>query len=50
MLFDYLKNNDLWDKTIIVYTSNQGMILVEHECMDKRWLYKASMRMPFIMR
>ncbi|MFT5883635.1 MAG: arylsulfatase A-like enzyme [Arcticibacterium sp.] len=49
-LFDYLKKNDLWDNTIIVYTSDQGMMLGEHDYMDKRWMYEESMRMPFIMR
>lgn len=49
-LFSYLKANDLWDKTIIVYTADQGMILGEHDFQDKRWMYETSIRMPFIMR
>ncbi|MFI3278827.1 MAG: sulfatase/phosphatase domain-containing protein, partial [Rikenellaceae bacterium] len=49
-LFTYLKENDLWDKTIIVYTADQGMILGEHDFQDKRWMYETSIRMPFIMR
>ena len=48
-LFDYLKENDLWENTIIVYTADQGMMLGEHDLMDKRWMYEESMRMPFIM-
>lgn len=48
-LFDYLKANDLWENTIIVYTADQGMMLGEHDYMDKRWMYEESMRMPFIM-
>ena len=48
-LFDYLKTNDLWENTIIVYTADQGMMLGEHDYMDKRWMYEESMRMPFIM-
>ncbi|MEM6317932.1 MAG: sulfatase [Bacteroidota bacterium] len=48
-LFDYLKANDLWDNTIIVYTGDQGMMLGEHDYMDKRWMYDEAMRMPFIM-
>ena len=48
-LFDYLKANDLWENTIIVYTADQGMMLGEHDMMDKRWMYDESMRMPFIM-
>jgi len=48
-LFDYLKQNDLWENTIIVYTADQGMMLGEHDLMDKRWMYEESMRMPLIM-
>lgn len=48
-LFEYLKANDLWENTIIVYTADQGMMLGEHDFMDKRWMYDESMRMPFIM-
>ena len=48
-LFDYLKANDLWDNTVIVYTGDQGMMLGEHDLMDKRWMYDEAMRMPFIM-
>lgn len=49
-LFEYLKRNGLWDNTIIVYTSDQGMMLGEHDYMDKRWMYEESMRMPFIIK
>jgi len=48
-LFDYLKENGLWENTIIVYTGDQGMMLGEHDYMDKRWMYEESMRMPFLM-
>lgn len=48
-LFDYLKANDLWENTIIIYTADQGMMLGEHDMMDKRWMYEESMRMPFIL-
>lgn len=49
-LFSYLKENGLWDNTIIIYTSDQGMMLGEHDYMDKRWMYEESMRMPFIIK
>ncbi|WOO40853.1 sulfatase [Rubellicoccus peritrichatus] len=49
-VYDYLEANDLLDNTIIVYTSDQGMWLGEHDYQDKRWMYEESMRMPFIMR
>ena len=49
-LFDYLKKNGLLDNTVIIYTSDQGMMLGEHDFIDKRWMYDESMRMPFIVR
>ncbi|MEM9917244.1 MAG: sulfatase [Bacteroidota bacterium] len=48
-LFQYLKDNGLWENTIVVYTSDQGMMLGEHDYMDKRWMYEESMRMPLLM-
>ncbi|MBB4078629.1 arylsulfatase A-like enzyme [Lewinella aquimaris] len=49
-LFDYLKAEGLWENTLIVYTGDQGMMLGEHDYIDKRWMYEESMRMPFIVR
>jgi arylsulfatase A-like enzyme len=49
-LFDYLRKNDLLDNTIIIYAGDQGMMLGEHDYMDKRWMYDESMRMPFLVR
>lgn len=37
------------DNTIVVYTSDQGFMLGEHDYIDKRWVYEESMRMPFIV-
>lgn len=48
-LFAYLKENGLWENTLIIYTGDQGMMLGEHDYIDKRWMYEESMRMPFIM-
>ena len=48
-IFDYLKENDLIDNTVVIYTSDQGMILGEHDFIDKRWMYEESIRMPFIV-
>ena len=48
-LFDYLKAEGLWENTIIIYTSDQGMMLGEHDLQDKRWMYDEAMRMPLIM-
>ncbi len=49
-LVKYLKDNDLYDNTIIIYTGDQGFMLGEHDYIDKRWMYDESMRMPFIVR
>ena len=49
-IVDYLKENDLFDNTIIVYTGDQGFMLGEHDYIDKRWMYDESMRMPFFVR
>ncbi|MFN3168651.1 MAG: sulfatase [Phycisphaeraceae bacterium] len=48
-ILTYLEENDLSDKTIIVYTSDQGMLLGEHDFIDKRWMYEESIRMPLIV-
>ncbi|WPR73334.1 sulfatase [Algoriphagus sp. NG3] len=46
----YLKEKGLLENTIIVYTSDQGFMLGEHDYIDKRWMYDESMRMPFLIR
>lgn len=48
-LLDYLEQSDLMDNTVIVYTSDQGMCLGEHDFIDKRWMYEESIHMPFIV-
>ena len=48
-IFDYLKENDLMSNTIVIYTSDQGMFLGEHDYIDKRWMYEESIRMPLIV-
>ncbi|MBB6430366.1 putative sulfatase [Algisphaera agarilytica] len=49
-LLDYLEDNGLADNTIVIYTSDQGMLLGEHDFIDKRWMYEESIRMPLIVR
>ena len=49
-LLDYLKEEGELDNTIVIYTSDQGMMLGEHDYIDKRWMYEESLRMPFIIR
>ena len=49
-LFAYLDETKLMDKTVIIYTGDQGFMLGEHDYMDKRWMYDEAMRMPFLVR
>ncbi|MDG2221572.1 MAG: sulfatase [Rubripirellula sp.] len=49
-LFDYLKEENLYDNTVIIYTGDQGFWLGEKDYQDKRWAYDESARMPLIVR
>ena len=49
-LLDYLETEGILDDTVIMYTSDQGMMLGEHDYIDKRWMYEESLRMPFLVR
>ncbi|MFD2587362.1 sulfatase [Croceitalea marina] len=49
-LLDYLEAENMMENTIIIYTSDQGFMLGEHDYIDKRWMYEESMRMPFFIR
>ncbi|EDM29188.1 mucin-desulfating sulfatase (N-acetylglucosamine-6-sulfatase) [Lentisphaera araneosa HTCC2155] len=48
-LLSYLKDSNQLDNTIIIYTSDQGFFLGEHNLIDKRWMYEEAMGMPFIV-
>lgn len=49
-LVSYLEKTGELDNTIILYTSDQGFMLGEHDYIDKRWMYEESLRQPFIVR
>lgn len=49
-VLDYLDKNDLAENTIVIYTSDQGQFLGEHDYTDKRWMYEESLHMPFLVR
>lgn len=49
-LLDYLLQTGELDNTVILYSSDQGMMLGEHDYIDKRWMYEESMRMPLLVR
>ena len=47
-VLDYLDDNGLAENTLVVYTSDQGMFLGEHDYFDKRWIYEECFKMPFL--
>lgn len=49
-VLDYLDREGLTENTLVVYTSDQGMFLGEHDYFDKRWIFEEAFRMPFIAR
>lgn len=49
-VLDYLDSTGLAENTIVIYTSDQGMFLGEHNYYDKRWMFEESLRMPFLIR
>lgn len=49
-VLDYLKENDLEDNTIVIYSSDQGFYLGDHGWFDKRWMYEESLKMPLIVK
>ncbi|MGO9202232.1 MAG: sulfatase [Limisphaerales bacterium] len=49
-LLDWLDQNGLASNTVVIYTSDQGFFLGDHGLYDKRFMYEASVRMPFLLR
>jgi arylsulfatase A-like enzyme len=49
-LLDYLDRSGLAENTIVVYTSDQGFFLGDHDWYDKRFMYEESLRMPLLVR
>ena len=49
-LLDYLDEEGIADDTVVIYTSDQGQFLGEHDYYDKRWIYEESLQMPFLAR
>ena len=49
-VLDYLDESGLAANTVVVYTADQGFYLGDHGWFDKRFMYKESFRMPFIVR
>lgn len=49
-LMRYLENEGLDDNTLVIYTSDQGYFLGEHNYIDKRWIFRESAQMPLLAR
>lgn len=48
-LLDYLDTHGLSENTIVVYTSDQGFYMGEHNWFDKRFMYEESFRTPLVI-
>lgn len=46
----FLDDEGLAENTIVIYTSDQGFYLGDHNWFDKRFMYEPSLRMPFVVR
>ena len=49
-VLDWLDASGLRENTVVIYTSDQGFFLGDHGLYDKRFMYEASLKMPFIIR
>lgn len=44
-----LKETGLYENSIIIYTSHNGLMFGAHDLMDKRWMYEEAMHIPLII-
>ena len=49
-VMSYLEQTGQAEETVVIYTSDQGYFLGEHNLFDKRFMLEESARMPFIIR
>ena len=49
-LLETLEQEGILDDTLVMYTSDQGIFLGEHDYQDKRWSYEESLRAPMLIR
>jgi len=49
-VYEYLRDNNLLDNTVIIYASDQGFFMGEHGYFDKRFMYEESFRTPLLVR
>lgn len=49
-VLNYLDHNNLSDNTIVVFTSDHGEMMYEHNKMDKGVAYQGAIKIPFLIR
>ncbi len=49
-VLDFLKENNLEENTIVIYTSDQGFYLGEHGWFDKRFIFDESFKTPLLVK
>ncbi len=49
-LYEYLKKSGELDNTVIVFTTDNGLLEGEHGMVDKRTMHEASIRLPLVVR
>ncbi len=49
-VLDAIDATPLRDRTVVVYSSDQGFFLGDHGFFDKRWMYEESLRTPLLVR
>ena len=49
-LVDWVDTNGLRETTVVVYTSDQGYLLGQHQWYDKRYMHEPSIRAPLLLR
>lgn len=48
-LLDYLKQNNLYEDTLIIFSSDHGEMLGDYNCVGKRCFFDSAARIPMIM-
>ncbi|NLX14707.1 MAG: sulfatase [Phycisphaerales bacterium] len=49
-IYDYLKDAGELDNTLIIFTTDNGLLEGEHGMVDKRTMHEASIRLPLVVR
>ena len=49
-ILDSLKENNLYENTIIIFTSDHGEMMGDHGMLEKRTLYEESARVPMLVK